>query len=118
MNDRCTPVQSGALVSTANPPGMAPLILSTKYTQRLGYAMSDVAGQLLFTGISFYLLKFYTDIAGISALAAGNILLIARLVDALDAPLWGIVFERVRSRWGKFRPWFLWLCIPFAVTGV
>lgn len=88
------------------------------YTQRFGYAISDTAGQLLFTCISFYLLKFYTDIAGLSALVAGNILLAARLIDALDAPLWGIVFERVKSRWGKSRPWFLWLSIPFGVTGV
>jgi len=88
------------------------------YTQRVSYAVSDTAGQLLFTVISFYLLKFYTDIAGLSALVAGNILLLARLVDSVDAPLWGILFERVHSRWGKFRPWFLWLCVPFALSGV
>ena len=87
-------------------------------TQRLSYAASDTAGQLLFTVISFYLLKFYTDIAGLSALVAGNILLLARLVDSLDAPLWGIVFERVHSKWGRSRPWFLWLCAPFALSGV
>jgi sugar (glycoside-pentoside-hexuronide) transporter len=68
--------------------------------------------------VSFYLLKFYTDIAGLSALVAGNILLLARLVDALDAPLWGIAFEKLRSKWGKSRPWFLWLCVPFAVSGI
>jgi len=90
----------------------------TIYRQRFGYATSDVAGQLLFTCISFYLLKFYTDIAGLSALVAGNILLAARLIDALDAPLWGIIFERTKSRWGKSRPWFLWLCVPFGVAGV
>jgi sugar (glycoside-pentoside-hexuronide) transporter len=88
------------------------------FTQRVSYAASDTAGQLIFTVISFYLLKFYTDIAGLSALVAGNVLLLARLVDSLDAPLWGIVFERVQSRWGKSRPWFLWLCVPFALSGV
>jgi len=88
------------------------------YTQRFSYAASDTAGQLIFTVVSFYLLKFYTDIAGLSALVAGNILLLARLVDSLDAPLWGIVFERVRSKWGRSRPWFLWLCLPFAVSGI
>jgi len=87
-------------------------------TQRFSYAASDTAGQLLFTVVSFYLLKFYTDIAGLSALVAGNILLIARLVDSLDAPLWGIVFETVRSKWGASRPWFLWLCVPFALSGI
>ena len=54
---------------------------------------------------------------GITAAAAGSILLFARLVDAIDAPVWGIVFDKTSSRWGKSRPWFLWLCVPFAVFG-
>lgn len=87
-------------------------------TVRLSYASSEVGGQLIFCVISFYLLKFYTDIYGISAIAAGSILLFARIVDAVDAPVWGIIFDKTKSRWGKNRPWFLWLCIPFAVTGV
>lgn len=85
---------------------------------RLSYAASEVAGQLVFCAISFYLLKFYTDVFGISAATAGTVLLLARLVDGLDAPLWGLLFERTRSRWGKSRPWFLWLCVPFATFGV
>lgn len=85
---------------------------------RLSYAASDAAGQLVFCVISFYLLKFYTDVVGLSAAAAGTILLIARLIDAIDAPIWGIVFDKTQSRWGKCRPWFLWLCFPFAFFGV
>jgi sugar (glycoside-pentoside-hexuronide) transporter len=87
-------------------------------TTRLSYTASEVAGQLVFCVISFYLLKFYTDVYGISATAAGSILLLARLIDAIDAPVWGIVFDKTKSRWGKSRPWFLWLCGPFAVFGV
>src|SRR5579875_945441 len=87
-------------------------------TRRLSYATPEVGGQLIFCVISFYLLKFYTDVYGISPEAAGSILLIARCVDAFDAPLWGVVFERTHSRWGKSRPWFLWLAIPFGVFGV
>jgi sugar (glycoside-pentoside-hexuronide) transporter len=85
---------------------------------RLSYTASEVAGQLVFCVVSFYLLKFYTDIYGISAAAAGSILLIVRCVDAVDAPLWGIVFDKTTSRWGKSRPWFLWLCVPYAAAGV
>jgi len=88
------------------------------YTQRFSYAASDTAGQLVFCIISFYLLKFYTDVYGIPAATAGTILLVARCIDAVDAPVWGIVFDRTHSRWGKSRPWFLWLCGPFAVFGV
>lgn len=87
-------------------------------TRRLSYTSSEVAGQLVFCVISFYLLKFYTDVYGISAAAAGSILLFARCIDAIDAPVWGIVFDRTHSRWGKSRPWFLWLSVPFAVFGV
>lgn len=91
---------------------------SRALTTRLSYMSSEVAGQLIFCVISFYLLKFYTDVYGLTAAAAGTILLVARFVDAVDAPLWGIVFEKTHSRWGKSRPWFLWLCVPFAVAGV
>ncbi len=90
----------------------------TSYTTRFSYAGSDVGGQLVFCFISFYLLYFYTDVFGLSAGTAGTILLVARLVDAVDAPVWGIIFEKTNSRWGKSRPWFLWLCLPFAVFGV
>ena len=85
---------------------------------RLGYAMGDTAGQLVFAVISNYLLYFYTDVYGLSVGVAGTILLIARFVDAVDAPVWGIILDRTRSRWGKSRPWFLWLCLPFATFGV
>jgi len=88
------------------------------YTKRFSYAASDTAGQLVFCVISFYLLKFYTDVYGLSAASAGTILLVARCVDAVDAPVWGIIFDKMHSRWGKSRPWFLWLCVPFAVFGV
>ncbi|HEU5080766.1 MAG TPA: MFS transporter [Opitutaceae bacterium] len=88
------------------------------YTTRFSYAASDVGGQLVFCFISFYLLYFYTDVYGLSAGTAGTILLVARLVDAIDAPIWGVIFEKTNSRWGKSRPWFLWLCGPFALFGV
>jgi len=90
----------------------------TSYTTRFSYAASDVAGQFLFCWIMWYLPYFYTDVYGISAATVGTILLIARWVDALDAPIWGIIFDKTRSRWGKSRPWFLWLSGPFATFGV
>jgi sugar (glycoside-pentoside-hexuronide) transporter len=90
----------------------------TSLTTRFSYAASDVAGQLLFCWVMWYLPYFYTDVYGISAAAVGTILLVARWVDAIDAPVWGIIFDKTRSRWGKSRPWFLWLCGPFAVFGV
>jgi sugar (glycoside-pentoside-hexuronide) transporter len=85
---------------------------------RVGYALGDTAGQLVFAVISNYLLYFYTDVYGLSVGIAGTILLVARFIDAVDAPVWGIILDKTRSRWGKSRPWFLWLCLPYATFGV
>ncbi|MGJ8644142.1 MAG: glycoside-pentoside-hexuronide (GPH):cation symporter [Luteolibacter sp.] len=90
----------------------------TTNTTRVSYAASDMAGQLVFCVVSFYILKFYTDVVGLSATVAGTILLIARFEDALDTPIWGIFLDKTKSRYGKSRPWFLWLCFPFAIFGV
>lgn len=87
-------------------------------TSRVSYVTPEVGGQLIFCVISFYLLKFYTDVYGLPVATAGSILLIARCVDAIDAPVWGIIFDKTKSRWGKSRPWFLWLCVPFALSGI
>ncbi len=86
--------------------------------KKVSYASADAAGQLVFAVISNYLLYFYTDVYGLSVGIAGTILLIARFVDAIDAPVWGIILDKTNSRWGKSRPWFLWLCLPFATFGV
>ncbi|WP_423342655.1 MFS transporter [Melissococcus plutonius] len=84
----------------------------------ISYAQLDTAGQLIFTMISSYLLYFYTDIAKIPVAAAGTILLVARVFDSLDAPIWGMIIDRTNSRWGRARPYFLWLAIPFSVFGI
>ncbi len=91
----------------------------TSYTTRFSYATTDFGGQLIFQFIiGGYISKFFTDIYGISAGTAAMILLVARWVDAVDAPVWGIIFDKVHSKLGKHRPWFLWLCLPFALFGV
>jgi sugar (glycoside-pentoside-hexuronide) transporter len=90
----------------------------TSYTTRFSYASSDMAGQLIFQVINLFLFKFYTDVLGITAAVAGTILFIARLEDALDTPIWGIFLDKTKSKYGKSRPWFLWLCFPFALFGV
>jgi Na+/melibiose symporter-like transporter len=88
------------------------------YTKRFSYAAPDIGGQLIFCVISNYLLYFYTDVYGIGVATAGTVLLVARCIDAIDAPAWGIILDKTNSRWGKSRPWFLWLSVPYATFGV
>jgi len=88
------------------------------YRIRFSYGAPDVGGQLIFCVISNYLLYFYTDVYGIPVGMAGTILLVARCIDGIDAPVWGVILDKTDSRWGKSRPWFLWLCLPYAAFGV
>ena len=60
-------------------------------------------------------LGFYTDVFGITAAAAGTLLLVGRFWDAVFDPFMGVVADRTNTRWGKFRPWVLWSAIPFAL---
>lgn len=85
------------------------------FHRRISYALTDTGGNLLYSIIGAYLLYFYTDVFGLSVGVAGTLLLVTRLVDAIDAPLWGIIVDRTRSKYGQSRPYFLWLCFPFAV---
>ncbi|KHL94541.1 sodium:solute symporter [Paenibacillus sp. IHB B 3415] len=82
----------------------------------LAFASTDTAGNLLYCTLTSYIMYFYTDVMGISVAATGMILLIARFFDALDAPIWGIVIDHTRTRWGQSRPYWLWLSIPFGVS--
>lgn len=82
----------------------------------LAFASTDTAGNLLYCTLTSYIMYFYTDVFGISVAAAGMILLVARFVDALDAPIWGIVIDHTRTRWGQSRPYWLWLSVPFGVA--
>lgn len=86
--------------------------------ERFSYAMLDTAGQLVFTVISSYLLYFYTDVAKLPVATAGIILLVARLFDGIDAPIWGTIIDLTKSKYGRARPYFLWLAIPFSIFGV
>lgn len=82
---------------------------------RLSYGLTDGCGNLLYCIIGSYLLYFYTDVFGLSVATAGAILLFTRLLDAIDAPVWGFIVDHTKSKYGRSRPYFLWLCVPFAV---
>src|SRR5580698_2020033 len=85
--------------------------------EKFSYGFGDLASCLYWQTISTYLLIFYTDIFGITALAAGAMLGISRFSDAFLDPVIGMLSDRTKSRWGKFRPFLLWGCVPMAIAG-
>ena len=86
--------------------------------QRIGYGVGDFGINLYFISVMTYLLYFYTDVLGISAIAAGGVLLVARIVDAVTDPIMGMIAERTRSRWGRLRPHILFGAIPLGIVAV
>ncbi len=86
--------------------------------EKIGYGVGDTASNLFFQTFMLFLLYFYTDVFGIPAAAAGTMFLITRIWDAVNDPLMGMIADRTKTRWGKFRPYLLWLPLPFAVIGV
>ena len=87
----------------------------TELRSRLSYALTDGCGNLLYCIIGSFLLYFYTDVFGLSVAVTGTLLLATRLLDAIDAPVWGFIVDHTKTKYGQSRPYFLWLCIPFAV---
>ncbi len=88
------------------------------FREKFCYGFGDLASVLYWQTFSLYLLYFYTDVFRISAAAAGTMFLISRLWDGINDPMMGMIADRTETRWGKFRPYLLWLCVPFAVMGV
>ncbi|MCG8502905.1 MAG: glycoside-pentoside-hexuronide (GPH):cation symporter, partial [Firmicutes bacterium] len=80
--------------------------------------MGDTASHFVWDMVGFWILIFYTDTFGISAAAAGTIMLIARFWDMISDPIMGIIADRTKTRWGKFRPYILWMALPYSILAV
>lgn len=89
-----------------------------KLTEKIGYGFGDMASSMFWKLFGAYLMLFYTDIFGISAAAVGTMFLITRVWDAFVDPVVGIVSDRTETKWGKFRPFLLYLALPFGIIGV
>ncbi len=85
--------------------------------EKIGYSLGDSAANFIFQTMLILQLSFYTDTFGISAAAAGTLLLVARFWDAIFDPIMGVIADRTNTRWGKFRPWILWTAVPFGIMG-
>ncbi len=95
---------------------MSTEILSVK--EKIGYGLGDAASHIIFDNVMLYMMFFYTDIFGIPAGYVGTMFLLARALDAISDPCMGLLADRTRTRWGKFRPYVLFGAIPFGIVCV
>lgn len=86
------------------------------HRQRAAYGFGDFGFNLYWTTVSFFILYFYTDVLGLSGTVAGLIFLAAMLWDAITDPLMGYYAQRTRSRWGSYRPYFLFGAVPLGAS--
>lgn len=89
-----------------------------KLTEKIGYGFGDMASSMFWKLFGAYLMIFYTDVFGLPAAVVGTMFLITRIWDSAFDPIVGVVADRTHSRWGKFRPYLLWLAAPFGIIGV
>lgn len=85
---------------------------------RFAYGCGDTACNVVFGMISTLLTLFYTDYVGINAGTVGLIMLISRVFDGISDAIMGIIVEHTHSKWGKARPWVLWMSVPFVISAV
>ncbi len=85
---------------------------------KIGYALGDLANNLMFQLSVLYLLFFYTDIAGIPPIAAGILFLAARIWDGVNDPMMGVIIDHTRSRHGKSRVYLRYASLPLAAVTV
>ena len=74
---------------------------------KLSYALGAVGKDMVYMLSASYVLYYFNDLLGVSAAAMGVILMIARVFDAFNDPIMGVVVAKTKTRWGKFRPWLL-----------
>ena len=86
------------------------------FHRKLTYGFTDMAGNLLYTLVGSYMLYFFTNVFGLDVGIAGILLLLGRFIDALGAPIMGVLVDHTHSKYGKNRPWFLWMALPFTIS--
>ena len=85
------------------------------FTTKLAYGSGDMGPAITANILAFFLLYFFTNVAGLPAGLSGSILAIGKIGDAINDPIAGILSDRTRSRWGRRIPWMLFGAIPFGI---
>ena len=89
-----------------------------KLSEKIGYGFGDMSSSMFWKLFSYFLPFFYSNVFGLSLADAGVLMLVTRIWDAVSDPMMGIIADRTKTRWGKYRPYLLFFALPFAVCGV
>ena len=86
--------------------------------ERIGYGFGDMSSSMFWKIFSYYLPFFYSNVFGLTLIDAGVLVLVTRIWDAVSDPMMGIIADRTQTRWGKYRPYLLWIAPLFSIAGI
>ena len=86
--------------------------------EKIGYGFGDMASSMFWKVFSTFLPIFYAKVFGLDLVLTGILVLVTRIWDAVSDPMMGVIADRTNTKWGKYRPYLLWIAIPFAISGV
>lgn len=86
--------------------------------EKIGYGFGDMASSMFWKVFSYYLPFFYSNVFGLRLADAAFLVLITRIWDGISDPMMGVIADRTHTRWGKYRPYLLWIAVPFSVCGI
>ena len=92
--------------------------MKIRLSEKIGYGLGDMSSSMFWKLFGAYLMIFYTDVFGISGAVVGTMFAVTRVWDSFFDPVVGAVADRTSSRWGRFRPYLLFLAVPFGVIGI
>ncbi len=90
----------------------------SKLSEKIGYGFGDMSSSMFWKIFSYYLPFFYSNIFGLSLIDAGVLVLVTRIWDAVSDPMMGVVSDRTNTKWGKYRPYLLWVAPFFSICGI
>lgn len=89
-----------------------------RFAEKVGYGFGDMASSMFWKIFSYYLPFFYSNVFGLTLDQVALLLIVTRVWDAVSDPMMGMIADRTNTRWGKYRPYLLFMAVPFALGGV
>ncbi len=86
------------------------------FKNKFGFALGAVGKDIVYMLVSSYLLYYYNAVLGVSSAFIGSVLMLARVFDALNDPIMGIIVAKTKTKYGRFRPWIFAGTVLNAVT--
>ncbi|MBE9151691.1 MFS transporter, partial [Coleofasciculus sp. LEGE 07092] len=106
---------SNSSPSDSSVPPDVPQPTKLGFFTKLAYGAGDLGPAITANVGVFFMLFFFTNVAGLSAGLAGSVLMIGKIWDAVNDPMVGVLSDRTKSRWGRRLPWMLYGAIPFGI---